>query len=777
MMSSTPRFPLVTFLALTLGGVVGGAALLAQDPFGGGNEAAAPMAPAAPAAGKKNDKKQPSGPPVTQDVVILALRESNPTTPEQLTSAAQKMMDYGAHDEARRYLAQLIAAKPDVGQLAGLQRTFGSSLFFQFSANKKLAPEGAKVASAVLQAAATYHNDPARLRTLAKQASGRDAVPRDEAIVELKNAGSLSVAPLVEVLANANLPEAQAHARDALVALGKDAVEPLIGVLESSDANLKVQAIAVLTRLNASRVIPYLLRPLYDAQESPKVQAMAGQALKRLMGSVPSKHDVEEFLLRKTTDYLNGSFPLQPDADNIVTLWRWDAMANASVPRYYPATLSKVMSFELRTPEGQTRQIEEAPASAVMAALMARDLYTLFPDTPHYRRLFLVTHLEAGKLLSGLGQPLPSGANTVQALASRVGADAIEDVLTWSMKNDHVPAAIAAAEVLGNIGDANLLTARGDEPRPLALALRHPDRRLRFAAVDAILKLNPATSFAGASFVPETLGFLAGTVGSKRVLIVDPRTEQAGTLGGLFEQLGYEVDLASTGKQGIALALKQPDYEMVLLGDGVDGPDLNSTWQQLRKDPRTANMLVGFLTGDARRLELNERAAEDDLTVAFPWPQSEDMLVFQLKQMFTLAGVKFVPHAERVQQATVALDHLAQLAADPQRGKHYDLLRLEAPVIRAFENSHLTVHAAPVLGGLASPAAQKALVSVASDSNYDATDRQAAAKAFAAAVARRGLLLTTKDIRHQYDLYNASENLDAGIQQVLATVLDVIEKK
>ena len=58
---------------------------------------------------------------------------------------------------------------------------------------------------------------------------------------------------------------------------------------------------------------------------------------------------------------------------------------------------------------------------AVMAALLARDLYRLFPDDPHYRRLFLVTHLDAGKLMAGLGNPLPTGPGTVHAMASLVG--------------------------------------------------------------------------------------------------------------------------------------------------------------------------------------------------------------------------------------------------------------------------------------------------------------------------------------------------------------------
>jgi hypothetical protein len=39
------------------------------------------------------------------------------------------------------------------------------------------------------------------------------------------------------------------------------------------------------------------------------------------------------------------------------------------------------------------------------------------------------------------------------------------------------------------------------------------------------------------------------------------------------------------------------------------------------------------------------------------------------------------------------------------------------------------------------------------------------------------VLLTTSEIRQQYDQYNASETADAATQQVLGSILDTIEKK
>lgn len=756
-------------LAMLLVGV-GAAIAVAQDPFGPGGDAPA-EAPA-----KKDDKKA-AGPPPTDDVLILSIRESNPTTPRQLIAAVKALLDYGALDEARIYLSKLLASKPTVGDLADVQRQFGSAFFIRLAAERRLSPEAQRVAAAVMESARRVHTDPDRLRTFAKQTGDADAAKRAEAIFELKNAGAAAVAPLLEVLGNANLPNAQAHARDAIVALGPDAVEPMIGVLDSTNHELRTQAIAVLTRLRTTRLVVYLLRPAFDPDEDPRVQAIAREALKRLMGRIPSRQDVEDYLYKQASDYFAGMSPVEADEDGLATLWRWDQQQGFSVPRYFPANPDAILLPEIRGVDGVIKTIEPLPVSSIMAARVAADLYALYPDVPAYKQLFLATNLEAGKLQVGLGAPLPTGPGTMGAAIAQAGAPAIEDAMIWSIKNDHFIAAIAAAEVLGDIGDASILTSPTGAPRALAVALRHADRRLRFAAADAILKIDPPTSFPGASFVPETLGYLASSVGTRRALVADPRTEVASSFAGLLAGARYDVDLASTGDAALSLALKQPDYEVIFLGDGIDHQDLLRTWQQLRKDPRTANVLVAFLAREENLVPLLEKAETDDLARAMPYVHTVPTLDFQMTQLFRKAALAFVPYSERQRQAVVSLNHMARLASDPAAAKRYDVLRLEPAALSAIRTPGLAPHAAPVLAGLATHHAQLALVELASDANVDIVERQAAAKAFATAVARRGVLLTTGEIGIQYDRYNASETLDPDSQQVLASVLDTIEKK
>ena len=55
--------------------------------------------------------------------------------------------------------------------------------------------------------------------------------------------------------------------------------------------------------------------------------------------------------------------------------------------------------------------------------------------------------------------------------------------------------------------------------------------------------------------------------------------------------------------------------------------------------------------------------------------------------------------------------------------------------------------------------------------------RQAAALAFAGSVRRYGIQLTKAEILQQYDNYNASAKQDKETQEVLASILDTIERK
>ena len=97
----------------------------------------------------------------------------------------------------------------------------------------------------------------------------------------------------------------------------------------------------------------------------------------------------------------------------------------------------------------------------------------------------------------------------------------IQEVLQYAMTYRHPAAAAAAAGLLGAMGKAAEVL-QGDRPAPLALALQDPDRRLRMAALEAIVRLQPSRPFAGSSYVPAALSFFVNTSGTRRALVGRP---------------------------------------------------------------------------------------------------------------------------------------------------------------------------------------------------------------------------------------------------------------
>ena len=81
-----------------------------------------------------------------------------------------------------------------------------------------------------------------------------------------------------------------------------------------------------------------------------------------------------------------------------------------------------------------------------------------------------------------------------------------------------------------------------------------------------------------------------------------------------------------------------------------------------------------------------------------------------------------------------------------------------------------------MLGRVGTPYAQQQLVKFASQSGLPIELRQAAKDALARAFEQNGKLLTKDEILWQYDRYNASVSEPDESRQILADILDLIEK-
>lgn len=731
------RFGVGLFVALAL--AAGDHAAWAQNPKPGSGEA------------KPADVKITIAPP--EDSGVKVVLEAKPTTPIDLARSAKTLADLQRADLAKPLLKKLLDAKLDQKQMAALEEQLGSALFVSLGTRADLAPEGKQVADAVLAATQNELVDPQRLAGLVRQLQAPSEEARYRAFDGLRRARSAAVGPLVAVLADPGRAVEYPTVRAMLGELGADAVEPLLSVVQSPDPKLLSEVIPLLAELNLRQAVPFLLAPCTSEQAVPEVRKAASAALAKLVGHTPSKDEAARLLTEQAKNYLEQRQTFKADVDGRVELWSWDAVAKQPAVQRFPL----------------------ADASRLLAVRFAREAYAVKPDDLGIRRLYLTTLLEKAAYDSGLSKPLPTDDGSPAAVAAGFDVKAIEDILAYAMETGHAPAATAAVRILGVKGTADGLLLAGAQPSPLVRALRHPDRRLRFAALEAIFKLKPARPFAGSSYVTDALGYFIATDGSRRALVADLAREDARKTAGLLISLGYYVDTAVSAQELMRQAIASPDYEVVLVAASLGERTIETTLQQLRFDNRTGWLPVGVVARQGQATLAAHIVRNDRWSMSFLRPHTEEDARYQVEQLLARLGPLHVPFEERQAQAAQAIVWISELSG--QEKSVFGVRRLEELVQAAYRVPTLATQAVTILGNLSTPRCQKMLVDQASQVEQPLDARKAALAAFQQSVTKHGVLLTSQEILMQYDRYNQSEKLDRDTQQVLGAILDSIEAR
>lgn len=686
-----------------------------------------------------------------EDPAVRSVLEDNPTKPAELVRAITILVDLDRAELAKPLLAQLLKLKLDSRALTALEGEFDSAVFIKLARNSELAPQAAEFADAVLSAAATARTDPAHIAALIAQLVDPKEGVRHRAATQIRAAHEGAVGPLLQALSNPR----QANLHPAVLAvfsqLGDEAAGPLSAALGSPNEAIALAAAQALGKLQSSSATADLLAAGITSDPHSELRDAAHDALARILGHRFVAEEAREFFRSDIRQLLDRARKQRDVADPTASTWRWDEARAGSV------------------------QVNLPPAELAVetAARYARALSKIAQDASD-ERLALLAQFAAAKYAAP-DHPLPAGPGTLRAEAGQLGAGVVEGVLIDAMACGQTGAAAAAAEVLGDVGTQDLLNTASAALSPLAQAVRSSDRRLRFAAVDAILRLHPTQSFAGAGSIVDALSFFAATSGSRRALIGHPRTARSQEFASLLAGLGYEGDGATNSRQFMELASRSPDYELALVDVSLASPPVDDLIGRLRRDPRTADLPIGLMVGDDLRKAARRMAAGWPRVVVIARITDEQSLQFEVEQVLASAGRDRVEHEASQTQAATALDWLAKLADFPS--PLFNLDHVTPSVERALYVPAFTTAAAKVLADLPDAAAQRALVELASENALPLETRRVGAVAFGRNVRRHGVHLTAIEIRKQYDRYNASRLFDEGTQKILASILDTIEDR
>ena len=688
--------------------------------------------------------------PMPADPAAAAILETKPSTPAECVRAAKILSDLRQPDLARRFLQKVIDAKLDSAGLANLAEQSGSAAFVELGARADLHPQSQQLADAVLGAQNAALQNPERIAGLIKQLQDPSAEKRGAAFSGLMPARGAAVAAMIETLADPALAAEHPAIRSALAAMGRQAANPLLGIMDQADAELKVQVVATLGAMNDQGLQLFLFQPYFSPSSDPRVRAAAGAALKKLGGALPTKEQAVGLLVVNSKKYFDRRQGVPVVADGKAEVWRWDEAQGKCVIERIPAD----------------------DAGRDLAARLARYAFDVAPENSEAKQLHIVTMLEAAAYQKGLATP-PQADDAVMTEAKKSGAKAVEAAMAYAMAGGHTAAAAAAAGILDQIGTAEEMLYAGPKPSPLALALQSPDRRLRIAAARAIVLLKPKRPFAGSSYLLQTLEFFASSSGMRRALLAGANVEGLRKMASALNAAGFQSDTATNGREAMLMAASSPDYELAWIDVGIDQPPINLLLQQLRHDDRSADLRVGLIAREGFAERAQHAAEHDPMAKAFARPHEDASVAWQLQQLAEIRPDEFVGFDERQRQAGEALDMLAELGRNP--GKLYDIRQAEKAVLTALGTPSLSKKAVAVLAMINSPEAQRALVEMASHGGPTPDVREAAAAALRENLQAHGILLTSEEIKTQYQRYDEAKNGDESTKKILGLILECLE--
>lgn len=700
------------------------------------------VASAGPLAAQAPDRK-----PIIPQTPLL----KEPKTPEEMFAAAVLMVDLARPELALQYLEQFDATSPDDEMLIKLRDKHGTADFLKLSFAKELQPLSTILLERLNAATKRQAEDPAYVDGLLEQLTQTPA-KRDRAIVELRNAGAKVVPEIIKQMSRPDLSDQQDLYVILLTRMGNQVVQPLIGALDSPQERIRAAVIDALGWLDAHEAVPYLWYPAFDENQPKGVRVAARRVLAKFLKGSPerasqvSSVDASNELRRLARQLYRKPGTLPVDEQGAVALWGWSEVDGTIAQRSL-------------TPE---------VASLYLSTRFARQALALSPEQPDQQRQYLASLLGLEVLRDGWDKPRIPHPGSAMYLALTSGEAMVAGVLAEALEAGHPSTAVAALEVLSQIGSREQLLPLKGLKSPVIAAVNSPDERVQFAAATTILKLEPKTGFNGANRIVGILARAITDPGQARAIVIDSDGQRASTTAAFMTSAGYEGLVAATGREGFETAAKSAGVEVIVVHVNCIRWDLTQTLSNLRADARTAAIPVVIYGPPELRSELARLVSRN--SPATYVVQSASATDFLDQALPFVKNQKTPPPSpqERGLMKSTAAYWLATIASSGL-GRIFDVSQAEKELSATLEDPEIAVNAAIAMAGVGNAAAQTRLTEIAVNPQLPEPMRITAANQLTFHIQRFGLLLTRDQVVDLHEGWKSTDN--PNVKSVLAGVI------
>lgn len=550
--------------------------------------------------------------------------------------------------------------------------------------------EISRIARAILlyaeKAPIRKETDAQTIKKYVEMAATGNLYQRHEAIALIESqVGELAIPEMLPYITKKDSP--QINIILAVKRMGATAVVPLLEALNTTDSYLKQQVAMLLGHLGDPRALPDLKRIVENAKEKDEVKRYAELSIQSIakkpsIALSPSK----ELYYQKALAYYKDEPTYKPVLAFNYLYWRWqnEKLVYREVPAF---AYSKIMA-------------EHACYNALAIdssisktwALLARVYNALYTEIATVENASKQKGLELSEEELAKFMKEKPYAEKGRQLVAAAGLNVLYEALQAALQENHPEVTVKIIEDIG-------ATARGKEEIPAALftALRSTDKRISYAAAEALVKINPARPFRESSQVIQVLQEALGEWDTRSVLVIDDNDSVRNTMVEFVRRMKMIALSAANGLEGLQRAKSFPPKDLIVVN--IDLKDIATAYlvNSLREDFYTRDTpvlllcpadkqegalqtyqpvpqfkgLIAVATGNAPLNEANVQSAIKKALESSKESKNKTQEV-ALKAVQALASIA---DNNKVFSLAAARDALADLLHSP-----YDFLRLPAIV-------------------------------------------------------------------------------------------------
>jgi len=633
-------------------------------------------------------------------------------------------------------------------ELVDIEEAEGMSVFLRLLTIKELREEAKPLLERVTAAVKKHVGDPGRI---AKYIHNLSATPEERAfaINELRRSGPAAVPQLVEALAATEGATEHAKILSVFTELGKNIVPPLLAALDIDNTSLKVEILEILHQRTDTSAVPYLWFPSASPRQPDLIRKNSRELLAFLLSVPADKLPVaKEALIHEAERYYRHQVTFSPP--NEPTVWYWDNGKKQ--------LLSRVVSA--------------SEAEEFYGLRFAGQALDLDPSNSAAQVLYVSLALEKGFERSGMDQPVERGAPALKEVLKIVNPELIEAVLDRALADGRVSVMIGAARALGDLHYVSAARSKEQRPPALVRALNYPDRRVQFAAADALLKIPGLPNPLAITRTVEVLRRTAATDTVSQVIVGDTNVVRAGQVAHAVKAAGFEPIVVHTGREALRQLRESAGIDALLVDSQLPDPGMAYLLAQLRSDVNAA-LLPVLITVPPAQLTVQKQEELRRLTDAYrnvsviPASTTAGVLKNELASQIAATIGKPLTDAERKADAAVAMLWLKRIAEGSTKG--YDVEPARDVILKNLGSNELGSLAIEAAGRLSGPTPQIKLADIVLDNNRPADLRSQAAEELVRHIQAYGLSLSENHVKSLQALFEKS--LDAKLKLNVAAVL------